>query len=625
MRRRGMVLITLLSIVLVITMLAGGLLSLNKQWFVQVAWQRDRTQALELARGGLNHLMHRLTYDSQYAVSGTQSLSAGSYSWDFDSSHPDYCVNNLMNSAASSTPSFRGQPVGPGCADLVVCGQVNSSRVRCHAVIRRGLNFTKALGSVGQIKMVGNVSVDGIDNAASSNPGHVDSGLFSHFGSTLAQQAVDWDDLGGASSFLLDANSRLMTVPPSQAGAKGFSASLISSLPAASLNQNSSGQIPQYRVSDLVSAGASKPAPSRVIPIAGGFALTSPGISDQRYVNGSLTVNGDVVLTDGTLMVHGDLTINGGIKGKGAIYVDGNVHVLGGNSSVLSNQPTGAALFSSGNVRLQGLDARGYLNSLANTYPAVHDNMVAFNTTLAGISTSVQSNDFNSAYGLTNQLTRQYWAMTPPAGRSNTGYWVNSIRAPNGNFPDGSSDGDVPGVVNAIRASLGPAYASDVSAQRVVKALEEVHYEFRRNLDGCDGNLQIVDNQIPGVPDFAAYSAGSRLHYPSFDDAALPLASRTLDSQQASAGFNSSQACEGVRGWFRNNPLDLSWIGKSYFQGVVYAEGNLQVDTEFSVLGALASQGDVRLSNGAHLTFVEEYMKLGGAYGPVAPLYYEEL
>lgn len=625
MRSKGMIMITLLVIVAFVAMLAGAMLSVNRQWLIQIGWQRDRMQALEQARGGLNHLLHRLTYDSSFSAPLSVQRDRTGYSATFDSSAGDYSVNNLANAGPAPTPNFRGDPVGPQCADLVVIGRAGSSMVRCHAVVRRGIGFTRAAGSVGQITVVGNATVDGIDNPALPTPNHVEGGLFSKFAAAGGQNAIHWNDLGGSASFTLGPSSRLLAVPPADATSQAFSASLTSALPGPSLDQNANGQIPQYDVSDMVSSGASRPQPTGLIPVAGGSALTAPGITDERYVDGDLTINGDVVLTEGTLMVHGNLTVNGGIKGKGAIYVDGNVTVLGGNSSVLSNQPSGAALFSSGDVRLQGLDARGYLDSLSNTYPAVHDNMVAFNTTLSQMSSAANANNFWGIYGLTNQLVRQYWMMTPPAGRSNTGYWVNSIRAPNGNFPDGSSDGDVPGVVNALRASLGPAYASDQSAQRVVKALEEVHYQFHRSLDGCNGNLTVVDNQLAGVPDFTAYAATSRLHYPAFDDAVLPLASRTLDSQQADPNFNAGQACAGARAWFQNNPLDLSWIGKSYFQGVVYAQGNLVVDTQFQVLGGLASQGNITLSNGAHLIFVEEYMKLGGAFGPVSVVYYEEL
>lgn len=626
MRRRGMVLVALLVIAMLVTMLAGALLNLNRQWLTQVAWQRDKTQALEMARGGLNHLIHRLTYDSHFAQPLSVPHDRSGYACHFDSTTPYYSVNNLSNSGVSSTINFRGNPVAPGCADLVVLGHAGQTQVRCHAVVRHGVSFLRAAGAVGQIQMVGDVSVDAIDSAASPTPVVLEGGLFSQFASTLAQSALDWDNLGGSAHFTLGPDSRLLTVPPAVSGASGFSNSLISALPGSSLDQQASGEIPTFDVARLVTNGASSPAPDGAMATPGGYTLTSPGVKDQRYVNGNLTVLGDVVLTDGTLLVHGDLTINGGIKGKGAIYVDGDVHVLGGNSSVLSNQASGAALMSSGDIQLQGLDSRGYLETLAATYPSVHDNLSAFNTTLSGIANAADSHSFGSAFWLTNQLTREYYLdPTPPAGRSKTGYWVNSIRAPNGHFPDGNSDGDIPGLVQSIRSSLGSAYASDVNAQRVVKALEEVHYEFRRNLDGCPGTATVVDNQVPGVPDFAAYSATTRIHYGVFDDVMLPMASRTLDSQQSVPGYDPVAACEGVRGWFRNNPLDLSWIGKSYFQGILYSEGNLRVDTQFKVLGGMAARGKITLSNGAHLVFVDEYRKLGGAYGPISVLSYEEL
>ena len=645
-RRRGILLVTLLVITTLVVMLAGALLSTQRQGFLQVAQQRDRMRAAELARGGLNHLIHLLTYDPSFSSPVSQTLDDGSYTITFSSSDPNRSVNNLQGAGVAPISNFLAKPVQAHTCDVVVVGTCAATQMRVHAVVGKGFSFNRSAGAQGKIQMSGDVKIDGIASLLSPGPAPVDGGLYSRFAATTTANAIGWSSSGGTYSLTAGPSSRLLTVAPAS-GSQSFAPDIVSSVLPSQLSQKGSGDLPSFDVSKAVTAGLGNPAPTGLSnPSPGNFALGSSCFTDKRSINGNLQITGDVTLNGGTLFVHGDLVVDGGIKGAGSIFVDGNVRVRGGNCSILTNQPSGAALCASGNLNLEGLNSQGYLNSLATTYPAVNQDLTVFNSTMSAIASKVNAADLNGAFGLTNQLVREYYnpgglpsTYPGPAWRatSTTGYFINPIKAPNGNYPDGNSDGDIPALINSIKSSLGPAYASDASAQRVVGALQEVHYQFRRNWDGCNGNLTVVDNQLVGVPNFAAYNAGPRIWYNNgsgnhCDDITLPLSNLCLDSLFGGGSMwgslsadQKAAATAGYKNWFISNPLDLSWIGKSYFQGVVYAQGNVTADSSFTVVGSLLSQGDITLSNNCTLIYDAEYLHTVGEMGPLQAQVYEEL
>ena len=58
---------------------------------------------------------------------------------------------------------------------------------------------------------------------------------------------------------------------------------------------------------------------------------------------------------------------------------------------------------------------------------------------------------------------------------------------------------------------------------------------------------------------------------------------------------------------------------------MVYARGDVSAETNFRVVGALISLGNISLSNGSWLTLNEEYSDLVGQVLPIGLVFYEEL
>ena len=73
-----------------------------------------------------------------------------------------------------------------------------------------------------------------------------------------------------------------------------------------------------------------------------------------------------------------------------------------------------------------------------------------------------------------------------------------------------------------------------------------------------------------------------------------------------------------------NNPLDTNWLGESSFQGLLYAQGDIEVGTKFKIVGAVVSLGNVNFSNGSTLIFNEDYKDLVGLRAPIGIHFYEE-
>lgn len=109
-----------------------------------------------------------------------------------------------------------------------------------------------------------------------------------------------------------------------------------------------------------------------------------------------------------------------------------------------------------------------------------------------------------------------------------------------------------------------------------------------------------------------------------WDDASLPLSLKSHDS----LGFGTNDAFHRARrdAFFESNdPLDVNWLGDSSFQGLVYAGGDVNVNTKFRVVGAVIAQGDVNLNNDSKLIFNEDYKDLVGSQLPLGLVFYEEL
>jgi len=622
LKRRGSVILLLLFLSVVVAMLATALFKLHIQSIHQLGMRRERQQALQWARAGLNHAVHRWTYTPGWATDLDTVNQGQGYRLTFSLS-PYRCVNNLANPAASATLNYRGELVPAHSADVVVEGVSGRAVVRLHALVQHGVHFQRSLGALGKVLMDGDCEVRGIRSFA--DPSESGGGILSKH--ELASSG-DWAINHSGSGALVVGTTAMFESLPQDGGLQAIAPSLYAAAPDSIRENSSDTPLPEFDVPELVSAHTGDPAPPGMVS----GSLPTTLLNDSRYVSSDLTVNGDLVFSaNGALYVAGDLTLNGGVIGEGAIYCNGNVQINGGSSSLITNQGNGAALFAAGDVNLQGQSAVGYLDALASAHPAISIRWTAVRNDLTNIKAALDTApdpqvNLSAAQTRAQALWSLNWGMSKrelssshpeySAGVTPGQNWINSIPSPNGSYADAGSGANLPALVDEIRNSLGGAYASDIRAQRIVHALEETHYYFRHNNDTAvlASGATIVNNRLVGS---GTASVG-------WDDSLLNPANWSFEHGVIEAGAFGTPDVDrmrnffaGLRAFYDSHPMDFSWMGSSNFQGILYGSGNVTISNQFDVTGLVLSGGQVQLSGGSRLVYNEEYVRQGGATGPL--------
>ena len=629
MRRRGSVLMVLLFLLAAVSLLSSALFKLHLQSLQELGLRRERQQALQMARSGLNHAIHLLTYSPSWNAGLNTVVQGQGYELSFSSGNR--CVNNLANPSAATGANFQGRDVPPLSADLVVTGRSGRSQVRLHALLQHGLQFQRSLGALGKVHIQDDCEVRGI--ASFANPADRGGGILSKYQMTGAgDYAIEHS---GPGSFTVGP-SALIEALPQDGGLQAISPSIHSAVPQAVRENSVDSPLPEFDIDELMAPHLSHPPP---VSLSGGQMPTSY-LQDERTVAGDLMVNGDLVFAaDGALYVDGDLILNGGVIGEGAIYCRGQVTINGGSSSLITNQGSGAALFAGGDVTFQGQSAVGYLDALATGYPAIQTRWNAVrnqltqiqttlngapdpNINLAGAQTSAQS-----LWGLNWQMSKQELPAGHPAENSGVSLgqdWFNSIPSPNGTHADSGSVAMLPALIDEIRNSLGANYSTDARAQRIVHALEETHYFFRHNADtgSLNPGSSIVNNRLVG---------GAAL-ITTWDDIDLEPSSWSYEHGVSAAGTwgtpdlgGMNRFFQSIRSFYDQHPMDFSWLGSSNFQGIVYTSGDVSISNRFEIHGLVLSGGQVTLSGGSKLVYNDEYVKQGGSSGPLRCVFVHEL
>lgn len=641
-----MVLIMVMVISIVVIMMTAAVLSLSKTDLFHGGHYRDRVKALELARGALNHAVEVLSRDPGYMGPIAYDDGNSSYLIKFTGPTEERSINNLVNIAPSAETNFRGDPVAGYAADLYCTAGSGRAKVRVRALIKRGFGGTSAVSSTGRVILENDVVLDGIRSL--HDPTSFGGGITStHSTAGPGDEAIVWH---GGGMFSAEGQTELKSGPSS--AQDSISANLKALFPGKIREGGASEPPPEFDVTKTVMAKSALPAPDGMTSGAVNI-LNYPSISDERHVSGSLEVTGDLKLSGGTLYVDGDLTLNGGFHGVGSVFVKGNVTVNGGNSVLMTNQSKGAALFASGDVTMEGIDASGYLDALGSSHPSIATAKQQLTNALTSIKAEANS-PINGANA------HDLWARTRELAWDQpdlSNYWLSPIPSPDGSHALGSQTSPLPATITAIKSSLGANYQLDTKAQKIVRALEQTHHNLRFNYFKAPAGT-VVDTDTYMIPGVDASAFHSSVKVTGWDDnpllAVLPgsdfdawspsvttangarFLDLTLDHQWRASGADQNglpthlQALREtmfhqIKAFIDYHPLDFGWLGNSYFQGLVYAGGNVEISNKFRVVGALLSQGDVHLSGGSELIFNSQYMNYDGAVGPVYVASYEEL
>ena len=664
---RAFVLLTTLLVAVVLTMLTTALLKTGVLSMASGGRYRDRVRAREMAIGGLNHALHVLSYNRAFASNiAYTSADDESYSARFASGE---CINNLSSVIPSLTLDVRGLRTPPHAADLVITGRAGSEVVRIHALVGSGYFFQRAIGADGQVRIDSSCNCTGVVSLSTQIP--AGGGIFSNHQTTGANDpAINVTAVGGpafAASPLVRFEAR-----PAASGAGPSVIGIPTAYQAQVVSSSSPSQsIPSFQVNALVSNKSSAPAFSDFTAFNQAATTT---IRDERYHNGPLTVYGDVNLSGGTLFIHGDLIVNGGIMGTGSVFVDGDVQINGGVSSVKTNQNNGASLYASGNVTMQALNAFSLLGSISD--PII-------NADLATLQNKMQ--DLNNVWSTTTNVSLAELAcvnFTSPAwGEHHSGgYRVIPFQGPTGYYSLTSGDNPALTLASSIRSRL-TGYSTNTQAKQLVRSLEQLAYATRTNLYVADPgwvpNLDI-NYHSPNIVDVTYAAAAPTVHFPGhhdphadaitcWDDAALvndpsgsvrhnknawasslaainlaAFGSLTPDHQvRALWGSNLNVALptplsvvqqsmldnyfNGLRSFVSTHDFNLNWMSYSNFQGLVFAQGNVTVNGNFQIIGALLSNSNVTMTGKSILVYDQEYFQQLGSFAPLQTLFVEDL
>ena len=618
-RKRGMALFLTLVVTVVLGMFIAGLVSSNRHLFGFTKRSQAQTQTALLAEGALNRLAQQWVSDPAFAGDLTFDDGTSSYEITFDTGNPNFSVNNLTGSGAPT--NFRGDPVPPVSADVVVVCRQGSIESRYRYLVRRGYSALEGAGTNGRMIFEDNVVLDSI--ASLDDPTSVEARFHANDVADSGE-GVGWN---GSGTFEVLHDVKLTSRTTIDPGVTG-------SNPGGTLENEPTIPFPTMDVtSQVVSASAAPPPDS--VPGGGCF------VSGERYLSGNQLFTNDITLSEGSLYVDGDLEIHGGISGTGAIFVNGSVTVRGGNATVITNQPTGAAIIAEGDVTFEGLDAYTFLNNAASSRPTVQsaldDVMVGLNVLNDVIQQPSlgysRPSSFTSAYNPISSLGTGTWASYP----READFWYAQLKLSRGvisAFDQGSPTEDVPqhiaipgptgeysgwnsgSPLRRLKEALASEYPGDPQAAQVGQALDELAYFFREGWTDSATWDDFGEPEETWSIGRGAFSIAILGPYNQF----APEVSTYWFGERATY-------TDTVTDFFDyNDPLDLSWIGKANFQGLILSNGDITLENNATVIGSIFADGDLQMRGGATLIYNAEYEELANlATGPVQVYSYEEL
>ena len=625
---RGNILAMTLIVLTLLLMTAGAFLLSGTSAGFLGAEDHRATQRQALAKSAANRLIHLLEEDpaSTSDVSWVSARGSESYEITFDTSRAQYSVNNLQGTAPQNS-STAGVPVPTGQAEIIVRTRTGSTLASYRFMLGRGFSTFSAVGANGAVRLGETVSLNSITSLADSTPATF------NLVSNSAPDGITYNTGSSSSGVSVSPDCHVISagqISPVVQTAVGSSSRW---------QENSPPRIlPELPVDAVVSQKSGLPAPS-----------TGPGgqlfIANDRYAPSDLVVDGSVTLGNASLYVEGDLTINGGIDGNGSIYVRGDVIVRGGNASVSTNAQTGAALFSGGNVTFEGASASGLLDSLALSDPGLAQAWSEFQAgynmmgTVAAIPSASYTRplNFEAVFGntpawidldgippadqhISAKLFAQYpqvrdlfWAkhVLGPGRHPHTNRRLLEKAGPNGDRSYFGTESFSRDMIDRIEAL--PGFGTDPRLSQLTKAFDEIGYNFRHDWIS-NAPVNRWDSPFPN----------HSFQEISFDQTAwivfgfpLPPIAQGIGAIPTPfvydgplRGNQEAARAKYVELLTQNPPLDFSWLGKSYFQGVVYARGNITLQNHSTIIGGIIAGGELNLEDGVEFTFNKEYEDL---------------
>jgi hypothetical protein len=667
---KGSIIILVLLVTMVLLFYISALIGINKHNLLFSTYQRDYLAAKYAAKAGVNHLAYKFAKNPNFGLTEKKYESIDektSFVVYFDKSIANglYSINNLCSPTDHPSMNFEGKIVKPRTADIVVLGtsRLNSNNpITCkiHVIFRRTFDSDISIGSDGDINLTGDIEIKGVRSMLELDQ-EMGGGIHSNSDNSLS---ISWTP-GSGSGFKLGNGARITTTG-------GVSSNLNSYSP---ITKTSPVCLPKYSIIELIERKSNMDNPPGILYNASNDAFYSPNMNllKEYYLSGNLVVNGDINLSDASLYVKGNLTVNGGIKGFGGIFVSGNVDMKGGNSSVITNQANSAAIFSDGNVSVIGLSASGYLDSLSLQYPDIAYKYKKFKSAQKAVIDFIKYTDsYNKVYNhsiiedefgeveavhfdnfawepaetwksmerlplgyhddcwpecrycdCNHAILDLHWASQNLGFYSNNNYGSWDFENPeaasaNTAIPyKASTSAIIPGLINSIKTSMGAQLDNDIAGQKVLKALYELAW-INRHMPEKDDTMSSFVELTPEDKTCLEF-----LKYRQISRDSIPFGQIIADGRfpEFLTSFEVMDIYRNI--YLANDPLSPSWCDKSYFQGIVYANGNITAAEKITIYGTLISQKAINLNN-ASIVYCQDYMNLTGKTCPLELVLYRE-
>lgn len=492
-------------------------------------------------------------------------------------------VNNLKGTNTVNGP--RGDDtVPPGVLDLVVVVEVAGEQKVFETLIRspQALALQPAIGAAGNIRLRGDVTVDGIESTSTNNP--VDGGLHSSEAGATAQDVITYVQNDPT-------DSALVTGKVTTSSASSLAIDMgVATVDGGIETGQAGAAVTDPRIVDTV---ASKAGATGFSPPGFGDAALTPG---EHYASGTVTVQGDLQLDGSDLYVNGDLEVNGSIYGDGSVWVTGETHFRG-DAAIRTNEQS-VSLLSHGNVHLEGFGGLDYLDSfVANSGDPVlvktlDDTRAAMDglAAILAVSSPADLDHSGSADDGTQSFRRALADPTP-------------YTDPDDNPAPAGSELDT---LTTLATALS-AQPSGPTRDFMVERLGSLQ-RFMRDNDNSPATM---------IQDLAEWQAGdlsgdgywdSIAEYQNFTGLTIPAGT-----------------FEQLYNWGENMTFDK--LGTSSFQGTVHTDAGFLGENEVAVIGQIQATGknlgaatltsaqgedveagDVVLSNGSHITYCQEYV-----------------
>ena len=606
LKHRGIALISVLLFSAVFLMMIGALAWRVKMTGYFTGQNRDDLAAQGAAEAGLARALCELTADKAWATNlPVQVLpnSSASYTLVWDATHS---VNNLVPDTNADGPQGPAS-VPAHSAYLVVDGVCGLRTCRLEAVATASglINNSPAMATTGNITFGNDVAVSGVRSLGdtTSIPANIVSTK-----STGESGIISWSGTGTAAI-----NGSVYS--------NGSSTSAISS------NLNSSV------VSGKTKSQQAATPPSRIDITSKVLAknmATTPTLSGTSqalasgdyYFPSGVNYNGDLELNGANLYVSGNFQLNGSIRGNGSVFVTGSTQFQG-DAQVVAGEEQQVALYSKGDVTLDGMNGTATLTSLASSGAGADG--VPYSTHLTNLK----------AWG--NQLQNiqkrasERFAADPLAAMDATDIGVTDASGAAKIFGNagigGSYSSDFDYYTDILGFSVGNNYrgvALDGKYTGVVPKL----YQMVVDTASSGPTKDFLLKKLAVLRDPADTNRGVLAHHTSGTDVQNDLLaslatgnSEGLFDALNDCWFDSSFLTQGRREKLLRNlagsfqALDMNRIGSSYFRGVVYTEGDLVAKNDLIILGSLLGVGtnsNLKLENSIKLIYVPEIARRAG-------------